>query len=482
MNPIIIGIVVFYLICMLGVGYYASTRVKSNDDFMVAGRRLGPMFVAGSLAATQIGGGSSLGVSEMAYGDWGMGAAWYVLAMAVTFFVLAFVGPRLRGALVKTVPEYFRRRYGEAPGIVTAIIMILPLIGLTAIQIIASSVILSVMTGLSYTTSVLAVSVVVTLYSVLGGLWAVAYTDVIQMFLIIIGSAIAIPYALATAGGWGNVVASLPAEQFHMTSGISWPVIIGLIVMYTASFAVGQESVARYYAAKDDKSAFWGSMIASLANLIYAFIPAVLGIITLSLVRTNLIDGSAIMEHGARYALPTLAIQTMPAVIVGILFAGIISATMSSADSNLLGAGSIFGNDIYKIYFKKNATEKEILKITRIGMILIAALSTIVALGNTGAIITVLMFSFTLRAGGSFVPYIVGHYWKRASAAGAMASIIVGSIAVILVETGYMSFFGLDAIYPGLLFSAVVFLAGCWFWPNKNNSINLVDEEIIEAR
>jgi SSS family solute:Na+ symporter len=443
---------------------------------MVAGRRLGPIFVAGSLAATQIGGGSSLGVSEMAYGRWGMGAAWYVIAMAVTFFLLAFLGPKLRGALVKTVPEYFRRRYGEASGIVTAVIMILPLIGLTAIQIIASSVILSVMTGLSYTYSVLAVSVVVTLYSVLGGLWAVAYTDVIQMFLIILGSAAAIPFALSSIGGWSNVVSTLPAAQFSMTSGISWPVIIGLIIMYTTSFAVGQESVARYYAAKDDKSAFWGSMGASLANMLYAFIPTVLGIITLALVTNNLIDASAIMEHGARYALPTLAIQTMPSVIVGLLFAGIISATMSSADSNLLGAGSIFGNDIYKVYLNKKASDTEVLKVTRIGMIIIAILSTIVALGNTRAIITVLMFAFTLRAGGAFIPYVVGHYWKKASAAGALASIIVGSVAVILVERGTISFFGLNAIYPGIFFSLLVFLPACYIWPNKKDSTELEEE------
>lgn len=476
MNIVVTSIVVIYLLIMLGVGYYASTRVKSNADFMVAGRRLGPMLVAGSLAATQIGGGSSLGVSEMAYGSWGLGAAWYVMAMAVTFFLLAFLGPKLRGALVKTVPEFFRRRYGEAPGIVTAVIMVLPLIGLTAIQIIASSVVLSVMTGLSYTHSVLAVSVVVTLYSVLGGLWAVAYTDVIQMFLIIIGSAIAIPYALSTAGGWGNVVSTLPAQQFSLTGGISWPVIIGLVVMYTTSFAVGQESVARYYAAKDDRSAFWGSMGASLANLVYAFIPTVLGLITLALVTNNLIDASAIMEHGARYALPTLAIQTMPSVVVGILFAGIISATMSSADSNLLGAGSIFGNDIYKIYINKQASERQVLQVTRITMIVIAVLATIVALGNTGAIINVLMFSFTLRAGGSFIPYVVGHYWKKASAAAALASIIVGSAAVVLAERGTISFFGLDPIYPGILSSLAVFLIACYIWPNRKNSVALSEE------
>ncbi len=464
---------------MLGVGYYASTRIKNNADFMVAGRHMGPMFVAGSLAATQIGGGSSLGVTEMAYGDWGLGAAWYVLAMAVTFFVLAFVGPKLRSAMVKTVPEYFRRRYGEAPGTVTTVIMILPLIGLTAVQIIASAVALSVMTGMAYGTSVIAVAVIITLYSIMGGLWAVALTDVVQMFLIVIGMALCIPFALSRAGGWSEVTASVPASQFQFTSGISWPVIIGLIIMYTASFAVGQESVARYYAARDDRAAFRGSMVASLVNLIFAFIPAVLGIITLSLINRNLIDGGAIMRHGARYALPTLAIETMPPVIVGFLFAGIIAATMSSADSNLLGAGSIFGNDLYKIYLRKNATEREILKVTRISMLVIAAISTAVALMETGAIIILLMFAFTLRAGGTIIPYIVGHYWRKASAAGALASIIVGSGTVILVENDFLSFFGLDAIYPGILSSLAAFLVFTTLFPNSSESTDLADETVI---
>ncbi|KUO49233.1 MAG: sodium:solute symporter [Desulfitibacter sp. BRH_c19] len=476
MNTIVMSIVIVYLAAMLFIGWYASRKISTNEDFMVAGRRLGPLMVAGALAATEIGGGSSLGVVEMAYGDWGMGAAWYVLTMAITFTILAFIGPKLRDALVKTVPEYFRRRYGEAPGTVTAIIMILPLIGLTAIQIMASSVVLSVMTGLTYTQAVLIVSVIVTIYSVMGGLWGVTITDFIQMFLIIGGMALAIPFTLNAVGGWGNVVAALPAEQLSFTGKIGWGTIIGLVVMYTASFAVGQEAVARYYAARDGKAAFWGSLLAAFANLIYAFIPTVLGLMALAMVQNGMIDATAILEHGARYALPTLAIQIMPPVLVGLLFAGIISATMSSADSNLLGAGSIFANDIYKIYMKKSATDKQVLNVTRLTMVVIATLSTIVALTSTQAIITVLMFSFTLRAGGSFIPYVVGHYWKKASWAGAMASIVVGSIGVILVEKNYVSFFGLNPIFLGLLSSALVFVLFSYLYPNKNNSTALADE------
>ena len=110
MNLTVIFIVILYLIAMLYIGYYSSKKVSTNEDFMVAGRRLGPLLMAGTLAATEIGGGSSLGVVEKAYGSWGLGASWYVTTMGIAFVILAFIAPKFRAAEVKTVPEYFRRR------------------------------------------------------------------------------------------------------------------------------------------------------------------------------------------------------------------------------------------------------------------------------------------------------------------------------------------------------------------------------------
>jgi len=182
------------------------------------------------------------------------------------------------------------------------------------------------------------------------------------------------------------------------------------------------------------------------------------------------------MANGGRYALPTLAIQTMPPIICGLLFAGIISATMSSADSDLLGAGSIFGNDIYKIYIKKNASDKEVLRATQISMLLVGVVSLGIALRNSGSIINLLMFSFTLRAGGAFIPYILGHYYKKSSKAGAIASLIVGSIVSLLVEKKVISFFGLDPIIPGLIFSAIVFFVFCKLYPPKVETTEFIEE------
>ena len=466
----IVAVVFAYLLIMLGIGYFASRRIGSNEDFMVAGRRLGPILMAGTLAATEIGGGSSMGVVEKAYGDWGISASWYVITMAITFLILAFIAPRLRNSMVKTIPEFFRRRYGEAPGAITAVIMILPLVGLTATQFIASAVVLSVMIGIPYHIAVLIVAVVVTGYSIMGGLWSVTLTDFVQIFLIVAGMAIAIPYAMHACGGWEGIVSQVPPAKLSLTAGIGVKTILSLIVMYTVSFCVGQEAVQRYYAAKTDKTALGGSLLASAIYVIFAAIPTVLGLACFVLVKNGTIDGAMIQAYGAKYALPSLALQIMPPVLTGFLFAGLISATMSSADSDMLGAGSIFANDIYRIYIRPKANDKEVMRVTQISMGLIGLVATLVALANTQSIIALLMFSFSLRAGGSFMPFVCGHYWRKASWAGAMTSLIFGSATVILFQYTPLDFWGLEPIFPGLLVSLIVFVVFSNLYPGKTKT------------
>lgn len=480
-NPIVTAIVVIYLLIMLFIGWYSSKKITSNTDFMVAGRRLGPFLMAGTLAATEIGGGSSLGVVQQGMESHGISSAWYIITMGFAFVILTFLAPKFRAATVKTVPEYFRRRYGKSAGIITAVIMLLPLIGLTAGQFIASSVILSTMLGISYKTAVVIVAVVVTAYSIMGGLWSVTLTDFVQVFLIVIGMIIAVPFALNQAGGWGNVVANVPPETFDMFKGYDPLAVISLTIMYVATFTVGQEAVSRYYAARDGKAARQGSILAAIVNFIYAFIPAVLGIITLALMNMGRFSSEDFAAVGARYALPVLAMEVMPAVICGFLFAGIISATMSSSDSDLLGAGSIFANDIYHAVLKPDATSQQVMRVTQAVMAIVGVAAMFIALFNTSSIVNILMFCFTLRAAGAFFPYVLGHYWKGASLSGTIASLISGSIVVVYLEKfsgGVL--FGVklsQPIIPGLIVGLVFFLAFSKLFPPKNPTTELAYEE-----
>ncbi len=481
-NGIITVVVVAYMLFMLWIGWYSSRRINSNTDFMLAGRRLGPFLMAGTLAATEIGGGSSLGVVQQGMQNHGISAAWYIITMGLAFVILTFLAPKFRAATVKTVPEYFRRRYGKSAGVITAIIMLIPLIGLTEGQFVASATILSTMLGIGYKPAIVIVAVIVTAYSVMGGLWSVTMTDFVQVFMIVIGMILAIPFALRTAGGWDAVVANVPAETFNMFKGYSPMAVISLVIMYVATFTVGQEAVSRYYAARDGKAARQGSILAALINFIYAFVPAILGIITLALMNMGIFSSEEFASVGARYALPILAVRTMPALICGLLFAGIISATMSSSDSDLLGAGSIFANDIYRAVLKPDADNKEVMRVTRITMVVVSLIAMAAALFNPASLIAILTFAFTLRAAGTFFPYVLGHYWKGGSLAGTIASVITGSIVVVYLEKiakegmpFYKAFS--QPIIPGLVVGLIFFLIFSKLMPPKNPTLELAPEE-----
>jgi len=479
-NWIVCLVVVIYLLAMLFIGWYSSTKITSNTDFMVAGRRLGPLLMAGTLAATEIGGGSSLGVVQNGMSGYGLSAAWYIITMGIAFVILSFMAPKFRAATVKTVPEYFRRRYGKSSGLVTAIIMLLPLIGLTAGQFIASSVILSTMLGLSYKLSVIIVAVVVTVYSIMGGLWSVTLTDFVQVFLIIIGMMAAVPFALSHAGGVEAVIQNVPKESLNLFAGYDFFGILSLVIMYVGTFSVGQEAVSRFYAARDEKAAKQGAWLAALLNFIYAFIPTVLGLIVLALINMGKFSADEFASVGARYALPILAIRTMPAIICGLLFSGVISATMSSSDSDLLGAGSIFANDIFKIFLKPNASSKEVMNVTKITMVLVGVASMFIALFNTQSIVSILMFCFTLRAAGSFFPYVLGHFWKKASTAGTIASLVLGTITVVYLEhVSKGMLFGIhfsQAIIPGLVAAFFGFMVFSILMPPAKEGTELAEE------
>ena len=479
MNVTIIAIVILYMLLMLAIGYYSSKKISSNTDFMVAGRRLGPLLMAGTLAATEIGGGSSLGVVANSYGSWGASSAWYIIAMGIAFIILIPLAPKFRASEVKTVPEYFRRRYDKFSGGFSGIIMLMALIGLTAGQFKASASILEVMLGIDYTTSLVIVTVVITVYAVMGGLWSVTLTDFIQVFLIVLGMTIAIPFALNLAGGWATVRQTVPADHFSLTKGIGgWGQIAGYVIMYVATFSVGQEAVSRYYAARDGKAAIQGSILAAIVNFIFAFIPVILGLCMLSLFNQGTLDASVVeaLKTNTRYALPALAVVSMPAVVTGILFAGIISATMSSADSDLLGAGSIFSNDIYRVFFRKEATDKEVMLVTKITMVLVALFSLVTAI-YANNILTLLAFSFTLRAAGTFIPYVIGHYWKKSSSAGCIASIVLGSVVFFMMDKHIIpSIPKVNNIIPALVISLVLFVVFSLLFPPKEEKTTLVPE------
>lgn len=420
-GPLII--VVAYLIGMMVIGYVvAKLKIKTSEDYMVAGRRMGLFMVAFSLSANNIGGGSTTGLAGKAFGAWGMSAIWYVLTASIAMIPLAYFAPRIRKTLAITIPEVVERRFGKASGTFTAVLNILALFCLTSSQIAASGAVITTLTGIPLNVCLLIAGLVVICYTTLGGMIADQISDLLQFLIILIGLAISTPFVLHAAGGWGALSAKLPGEQLSLVK-IGWVPILGYIFNYFCTFLSGPEMVSRFESAKDEKTAMKASLLSGVLMALMAVFPTLLGLAALALKDElpGVAGNTAMMAVTSKYA---------PGLITGLVSAAIISATMSSADSNLLCMSTMFINDIINVYSQKQRTDKQEILMTRVcnAVFCLVAMS-ISFLGIN--IVTMNTFAFAIRCAGPFAAYGLGLIVPRATKASGAVSIVTGTIAVI---------------------------------------------------
>lgn len=440
-------VVIIYLLLMLGIGFYtAKYKVRTAEDLVIAGRRVGLLLVATSLAANNIGGGSTVGVAARAYGAWGLSAGWYIMTAAIAMIPVGYVFYYMRKTRAWTLPQVISERFGAPSYLATSVLQVISLTTLTASQILASGTIFSALTGLSFETGVLLATIITILYTILGGLWADVLTDFVQWLIINLGMFIAIPFILANAGGWGSVVARLPAGHLDFFK-LGYNNILNLTFMYIVTFITGAEMASRALASKDEKVALKGSILSGILMAIFAFIPAVIG----------LVARAELPGINANDAYAKVMLGYAPEPIAGMALAAILAATMSSADSDMLGAASIFALDIWKKYIRKNASDREILTLTRIGVAVVGVLAAAAALTRFD-IITVNTFAFMLRSAGPFAPFALGLIMKYVTKEAGIAAIITGSIAGVYWRLAGQPY-GIGDVVIGALVGVITFLA-----------------------
>lgn len=442
-------IIVFaYLIGMLLIGYITKKYfVKTSTDFMLGGRRLGVFFVAASLAANNVGGGSTTGVAAKAFSGWGLSAGWYVLAASIGIIPLAYFAPRIRKTMAYTIPETINKRFGHVAGTSSAVLNIVSLFCLTASQILASGTVVSVLTGMNLSLSIIISGVVTLFYTVMGGLMADVTTDAIQWFVIFFGLLIAMFFVIDGIGGWQVLVEKLPPTDLSFTK-VGVITIISLMINYFCTFLSGPEMISRFASAKDEETARKSAWLSALLMGLLAFIPAVIGLAALA-VNPGLDGGkgtSALMFITSSYA---------PKLVVGLVAAAIIAATMSSADSNLLCASTIFAKDIYQQYINPDVDDKQLILITRIANVVVGLGGMFIALFKI-SLITLNLFAFALRSSGPFAAYGLGLIWKGATKSSGLVSIIAGSLAAVVWQVLGQPF-GILAIVFGCAVGTVAF-------------------------
>lgn len=466
LNLVPLIIVIVYLGLMLFVGFYTNRfLIKDSTDYMLAGRSLPAIMVACSLAANNIGGGSTVGLASKAYGNWGMSAVWYVLAAAIGIIPMAFFAPKLRKIMAYTIPEVVGRRFGKSSHIITSILNIISLFCLTASQILASGIIISALVGINVKIAILIAGLFTVIYTVMGGLWADAFTDLFQWAIIFFGLLIAIPFVIKGAGGWSTIVDKVPSAKMSINSmGVA--TIVSLIGQYFITFMSGPEMVSRVFAAKDEKAGRNATLMSALFMGLFAFVPAIIGIA--AFVAFPSIDPSK--------ALSTAVFGLAPQWVSGLVCAAIIASTMSSADSDMLCASTIITKDLYQKYINPRVSDNSLIKITRISNVVIGLLAMCIALFQIN-IITLNIFSFMLRAAGPFAAFILAISMKKCSKHAGIVSILVGSAVGIYWQI-MKEPYGILAIIAGSVASLIAFIITSFIETRVTNKIAPPLEEV----
>ena len=414
-----------YLVGMLLVGYFVGKlKIKNSEDYMVAGRRMGIFMVAFSLSANNIGGGSTTGLAGKAFGEWGLSAIWYVLAASIAMIPLAWFAPRIRKTMAITIPEVIDRRFGRGSSVFSAILNIIALFCLTSSQVMASGSVIYTLTGIPLNVCLLVAGTVIIIYTTLGGMIADQISDMVQFIIIFAGLAIATPIVIRGCGGWGAIASKLPGEQLSIDK-IGWVVIIGYIFNYFCTFLSGPEMISRFETAKDEKTAKIASLVSAVMMAAMAVFPTLLGLAALAMVDQlpGVAGGNAMMMVTNKFA---------PTLIVGFISAAIISATMSSADSNLLCMSTMFINDIWKHTKSGRAlTDRQTILATRTCNVVFCVIAMGISLFGIN-IITMNTFAFAIRCAGPFAAYGLGLVMPRATRHSGQVSIITGTIGVVI--------------------------------------------------
>ena len=461
-------IILLYMALTVFIGLMASRKERkkqSNSDFLMAGKSLGPLMLAGTLFAANTGGASTTGIASNVY-LYGVSACWYVIAAGIGFVIVSFIAPYFRKAKANTVPEIVSKRYGKSAHIFTAFTSIVALFMATGAQIIATASIINVVTGLDFNIAAIVTTIVVILYTMIGGFKSVAAANMMHVLFITVGMTIAMFIIVnnPAVGGFsslferGKEVSSIVGNGLDLTSltKIGIPTVLGYIAMYCMTFPTGQEIVQTYCSAKNGRAAKLGSVIAGLLSAACAVVPAIIGLVAYAC-----IDGYATVGL-QKNALAEATITFAPSIVAGVVLAAIVAATMSSASGNMIGTATMFTNDVFIPYIKKGErNEQQEIWISRIAMVVVGLVGLIVAL-TASNIISVMMGAFALRSAGPFAAFMCGLFYKNVTKRAGFISILAGTVVAAIWIYALHTPWGLSAMVPGGIVAFIVIFGMSW--------------------
>ena len=480
---------VIYMAVVIGIGViYAKRANKNSEEYFLGGRSLGPWVTAMSAEASDMSGWLLMGLPGVAYWCGLADAFWTSLGLAVgTYLNWLLVSKRLRRYSIRannsiTLPEFFSNRFREKNKIIMFLSAAFILIFFTvyaASCFVTCGKLFSTLFGMPYISMMIIGAIFVLLYTLLGGFLAESASDFMQAIVMILALAVIVVISTVKAGGLGEVMAN--ANQipgFIEFFGLASPVVDGngqqfleagkplfgeasgygfLTVCSTLAWGLGYfgmpQVLLRFMAIRKEKELASSRRIAMVWVVISLAVAVFIGI-----VGRQLFPAAHLTKSSAESIFITLATSSLPPILAGFVMAGILAATISSSDSYLLIAASAFAKNIFQGIGKKNATDKQVMWVTRITLLVLALIGILIALDENSVIFQIVSFAWA-GFGATFGPLILfSLFWKRTNKAGAIAGMVSGATMVFVWKLAISKLGGIFAIYellPAFIISGI---------------------------
>ncbi|GAB5515339.1 high affinity choline transporter 1 [Rhodopirellula baltica] len=433
----LIAAVLAYLLLTIAIGLLAARRVGNAQDFMVAGRSLPLYMNFACVFATWFGAETVLSVSATFAGQ-GLRAIpgdpfgfSICLVLVALFFARAFYRMDLL-----TIGDFYRKRYGRSIEVLTSVVISASYLGWAAAQLTALGLVISVLgKGIGYETLTINNGIVigftiVAFYTVMGGMWSVALTDMIQTFVIIIGLLVVSVYMAHAAGGVSVVIESARESgrlQIFPDWGQSgqWWIYIGGFLTAALGSIPQQDVFQRVTSAKDERTAMTGTLLGGMFYCMFAFVPMFIAYAAVVIDPDHLQQFNSDDLREVQRTLPHAVMQSTPFWVQTVFLGALVSAILSTASGTLLAPSSLIVENVIRP-FRSDLDDKNMLRWLRIVLLMFGALALHQALTSNNTMYEMIQQAYSVPLVGALVPLAVGLYWKRATTRGAMASIVSG--------------------------------------------------------
>lgn len=467
MHPIDLSIFVVYMIAMLGVGFYFLKKNEGAEDYYVGGRNMSSGHIGLSVVATDVGGGFSIGLGGLGF-SMGLSGSWMLFTGLLGAWLAAvFLIPKVKNnpafARFLTFPQIFGYYFSPRVALLAGIISAIGYTGFTSSQILAGAKLASgTFINLDLTTALLIMGIIAVVYTVMGGLKAVIYTDTIQWAVLMGGLIfIGIPVSFLAVGGveqlsFSNIfnaewlsmqsAKSMAAIREHVPPGfltltnITWQQILNWAITIIPIWFVGMTLYQRIYACRDERTAKRAWYLAGLFEWpIMAFMGVALGLMARVAAEQGMfasLGTGAVVDPET--GLPMLLRTVLPVGLMGLMLSSYFSAILSTADSCLMASSGNIVTDVISHFKKIDPDAPSTLRLSQLVTLLVGALALWLATMMTN-VLDLMLYSYAFMVSGLFVPLLGALFWKRKSSIAAFWAMLVGGIVTVFLQVSILS-------------------------------------------